>query len=287
MNDTRYIYEATAENFQSLVLENSRKGPVLVNYWAPWAGPCLKLWPVLAKLAEEYCGKFLLVNLNTDQQRQLARDQGVNSLPTLKVYRHQKVVDEVHGAESEARLRQLIDRYVGRPSDVQLGTAVRLHQEGQLAAAYALLDEAGAAEPANARIAITHAKLLMRDGDTIEAAERLRALPSTAREDPSVAILMAHLGFINEARQAPDATELEQALERDPADLGVRYQLSALRLLSDDYEGAMDELLEIVRRDRFFRDEVGRKGLMAIFALLGENDARVRRYRAALLGTIH
>ena len=93
MADSAFIFEATPDNFTQLVLDNSAKGPVLVNYWAPWAGPCLKLWPVLEQLARHYAGRFLLVNINTDTHKKLARDYGINSLPTLKMYRYGKVVD--------------------------------------------------------------------------------------------------------------------------------------------------------------------------------------------------
>jgi len=142
MTESAFIFEATADNFTQLVLDNSAKGPVLVNYWAPWAGPCLKLWPVLEQLARHYAGRFLLVNVNTDKHKSLARDYGINSLPTLKMYRHGKVVDEVHGAESEQSLRAFIDKHMARPSDRLLAKALRLYQQGDTTAALTLLAEA-------------------------------------------------------------------------------------------------------------------------------------------------
>ena len=104
MTEPTYVFDATADNFRALVLANSRKGPVVVNYWSPQAGPCRMLMPRLLRLAEEFRGRFLLVRLNTDDLGRLARDQGVTSIPTTKVYRHGKVVDTLHGAESEAGL---------------------------------------------------------------------------------------------------------------------------------------------------------------------------------------
>ena len=99
MSHSPYVFDATAENFRTLVLENSDKGPVLVNYWSPRAGPCLMLMPRLIRLVTEFGGSFLLVMLNTDDLGRLAREHGVNSLPTIKIFRRGKVVDTLHGAE--------------------------------------------------------------------------------------------------------------------------------------------------------------------------------------------
>src|SRR5512139_2547329 len=110
MANSPYVFDATAENFPRLVLENSDKGPVLVNFWSPRAGPCLMLMPRLVRLAQEFGGRFLLVMLNTDELGRLAREQGVVSLPTVKVYRHGRAVDTLHGAESDEVLRRFIDK---------------------------------------------------------------------------------------------------------------------------------------------------------------------------------
>ena len=101
MTATAHIFEGTRENFQELVVENSARGPVLVHFWADWAGPCHRLFPVLADLAREYGGRFLLVNLNTGAQAAVAREYGVNSVPTLKLFRGGEVVDTVHGYRPE------------------------------------------------------------------------------------------------------------------------------------------------------------------------------------------
>lgn len=103
-----YVFDATAANFPTLVLENSDKGPVLVNYWSPHAAPCLVLIPRLVRLATEFGGRFLLVMLNADELGRLAREHGVNSLPTIKMFRHGKAVDTLHGAELETILREFI-----------------------------------------------------------------------------------------------------------------------------------------------------------------------------------
>ena len=282
MADPAFIFEATPDNFKQLVLDNSAKGPVLVNYWAPWAGPCLKLWPVLDQLARHYGGRFLLVNINTDTHKALARDNGINSLPTLKMYRHGKVVDEVHGAESEQSLRAFIDKHIARPSDRLLAKALGLHQQGDTAAALTLLAEAAQDDPDNARLPLTHAKLLLREQRHADVLALIEALPKAVQDQAEFTNLYAHAGFLAAAAEAPTAEQLQARIAQDGGDLPARYQLSALALVNDAYEPALEQLLEIVRRDRGFMNDIGRRGMTAIFALLGREHELSQRYRVLL-----
>jgi putative thioredoxin len=278
----RYLFDATAENFRTLVLENSDKGPVLVNYWSPRAAPCLMLRPRLIRLATEFGGRFLLVMLNTDVLGRLAREHGVTSIPTVKVFRHGRVIDTLYGAESENALRDFITRHVVSEAETRLAAAIEAQQRGDLDTAVSRAAEAALAEPDDPRLALELAKLLMQQGRYAQADDLLHALPPPWRRQPGIRDFAAHVSFVRTAREAPPAAVLEQAIAANPDDLEARYRLSALRLTQDDYEGAMAQLLEIARRDDGYRDHIGRDGLRAIFALLGENDERVRRYRAVL-----
>ena len=100
MTDLKHVIDATGENFHQLVIANSAKGTVLVNYWTPNAGPCFKLWQVLESLSQDYQGRFLLVNVNTDTQKSLARENGITSVPTIKIYQRGTVVESIYGAQS-------------------------------------------------------------------------------------------------------------------------------------------------------------------------------------------
>lgn len=287
MANSPYVFDVTAESFPRLVLENSAKGPVLVNYWSPRAGPCMMLMPRLVRLAGEFGGRFLLVMLNTDELGALARSHGVVSLPTVKVFRNGKVVDTLHGAESEGVLREFIRKQLPDTSDTLLHRALETHARGDTASAVRLVAEAALANPQDTRIPLDLAKLLVLQGRYAQAHDLLQALPAEARDTPDLRRLAAHIGFLRAARDAPPAAELEQAIAANPDNLEARYQLGAVKLVASDYDTAMQQLLEIAQRDRGFRNDAGRNGLLALFDLLGDEDERVVRYRALLQETMH
>ena len=287
MGNSPYVYDATAENFRSLVLENSDKGPVLVNYWSPRAGPCLILMPRLVRLATEFGGRFLLVMLNTDDLGQLAREHGVTSIPTVKVFRCGQAIDTLHGAESEVGLREFIAKHVTRESDVKYSAAIQAYQRGDLDTAVTQAAEAALAEPDNPRLAVDLVKLLVLQQRYSQADDLLKSLPAESRELPEVRYLGAHVNLIRVAQEAPPRETLENVVKQNPDDLETRYRLGAVRMTQDDYEGAMEQLLEIACRDNSFQQGAGRNGLQAIFAMLGEDDMRVQRYRALLHKALH
>ena len=287
MNASPYVFDATADNFRNLVLENSDKGPVLVSYWSPRAGPSLMLMPRLIRLATEFGGRFLLVMLNTDDLGRLAHDYGVTSIPTIKMFRRGQVVDTLHGAESEGVLRAFILKHVAREVDAKYTTVIQAYQRGDLDKALTQAAEAALAEPDNPRLAVDLVKLLVLQQRYTQADLLMKSLPAVIRERLEVRNLAAHVNFIRIAQEAPPSEKLVTAIAENADDLEARYCLSAVMMIRDDYEGAMQQLLEIVRRDQAFRDHAGRNGLLAIFDLLGENDERVQRFRIMLHQAMH
>lgn len=287
MMERHYIYQGTQENFTTLVLENSNKGPVLVNFWAEWAGPCHRLFPSLARLAREYAGRFLLVNINTDQQATIARQYGVKSLPVVKVFRGGEVREEVHGYQPEAELRRVINRYLVRASDERIAVAVRLYKTGAIEQSLSLLAQAALADPENPRIPTILSKLLMAQRRYDEAESLLRALPPESRTQSEISHLLAHLEFIQVARRAADKDILETRLASNPGDSQSRYELAAVAVVRDDYEAAMENLLELIRRDRAFGEDAARKGMLALFEVLKSHKDLVENYRARLFNILH
>jgi len=282
-----HVLEATAATFRDLVLENSARGPVLVHFWAEWAGPCHRLFPVLAGLAREYGGRFLLVNLNTDAHGAVAREHGVTSLPTVKLFRHGQVVETVHGYQPEGEWRRLIDRHVGHDVNPAIAEAVRLYRAGQVEEALARLARAALDAPEDPGPPLTLGRLLIARGRLDEADTVLGGLPEAVRRGEEVSRLLAHLAILRTARDAAPREDLEARIGANPADLEARLTLAALALVTDDYVGALDQLIEVLRLDRGFRDGLARSSTLAVLSLLGDQDALADRYRRQLASILN
>ncbi len=282
-----YVFDASAENFNRLVLENSHKGPVLVHFWTPKAGPCFILMPRLVKLATEYGGKFLLVMLNADELPELARRFSVNSVPTVKFFWRGEVAHTIHGADPDSSFRAVLDRFIAGDANRAHALGVAAWQSGNVQQARMLLANAAMAEPENLAIPRDLAKLLWSEGDSEHALKLLESLPPEARSEPDIAHLIAHLTLVETARQAPPLTQLNEQLARQPESLEARYQRASILLTQDDYPGAMADLLFIARTDRTYRHDIGRTSLLALFDLLGSTHPLTRQYRQALSESLH
>ncbi len=282
-----HVFDASAENFNRLVLENSHKGPVLVHFWTPKAGPCFILMPRLVKLAAEYGGKFLLVMLNADELPELARRFSVNSVPTVKFFWRGEVAHTIHGADPDSSFRAVLDRFIAGDAHRAHAQGVAAWQAGNMAQARMLLANAAMAEPDNLAIPRDLAKLLWAEGDGEQALKLLDSLPPEARTTPDIAHLYAHLSLAETARQAPPLGELDARLAIQPDDLDTHYQRAAQLLAADAFADAMDELLWITRTDRSYRHDLGRTSLLALFDLLGSAHPLTRQYRQALSESLH
>jgi putative thioredoxin len=287
MVQAQYIFEGTQQNFHDLVVQNSHRGPVMVNFWAAYAGPCLRLYPILEKLVTTYGGRFILVNVDVEKERALAQEHGITSLPHVKLFRAGRVVDTVRSYQSEGDFRRMVERHLARESDRGMLAALQTYQGGEREKALQQLAELAMADPENLRIPVTLAKLLTTEGRHAQAYDLLNALPRPAKQDPAVTLLLAHLGFLRIAAEVSDADDLAQAVIARPDDLDSRYRLAAVRLVGDRYEEALEQLMAILEQDRTFRDDAARRGLLAIFQILGETHPLTERYRRALFNALH
>jgi putative thioredoxin len=277
-----FVFDATRENVAQLVLGNSERGLVLVHFWSPKAGPCMILMPRLVRLAGEYGGRFLLVMVNTDELGAFARQWGVTSVPTVKFFRRGQVVHTIHGAESDAVFRQAIEPHLARPSDRVHAEAVALFQQGEVERAFSLLAQAALDDPDNPRLPVDLAKLMMLNGEAGRAYDFLNTLPPGVADREQVAALLAHLTLMLAAEGGPDEATLAEQIRSAPADLEARLQLAAHRLLADNYTEALDQLLEIARRDRGFRQDIGRRAVLAVLAMPALPPELASEYRPRL-----
>jgi putative thioredoxin len=279
MSDSAYIFDVDAGNFADIVVQNSQQVPVLVDFWAEWCGPCQSLMPLLAKLAEEFQGKFILAKVNSDQQQELAAQFGVRSLPTVMVFRHGEMVDQFMGALPESDIRKLLAKHIARESDAMLEKALEILAAGDVDTALQMMRDAAASDPENFTIHKTYARVLIETGNPDDAAAVLKALPADVRLEDDVKALEASLEFIDIASAHPDVKLLLANIEKDAADCESRYALAAHKLLHGDMDGAMEQLFEVMKRDRAFHDDAGHKGLLRVFELLGNQGELVSKYR--------
>ncbi|MDH5483840.1 MAG: tetratricopeptide repeat protein [Gammaproteobacteria bacterium] len=287
MSASNYVFDATPENFTDLVLGNSVRGPVMVNFWSAKAGPCLKLWPVLEKLVEEYAGRYLLINFNVDKYQEFARSElAITSVPTVKIFSNLQVVDAVYGAESENSFRVMINRHMPRPSDVVLKQIVDDYDQENSDSALAALKQLQQTDPDNPRIALVIIKLMFREGKYEALQKYVKALSLETRKNEEVIHLLTMSHFLIAARQAPDKVELERALSLAEDDLELNYQLSALHLVNDDYVPAMELLLKIIRLERNFRDDIALKGMVSILNIIGSQETIAREYRQKMMDAV-
>jgi len=277
-----HILEGTADNFDRLVLENSRRGLVLVDFWAPWVGPSLRQREMLIDLAERYQGRFLLVSVNTDEQKPLAERFGVRSLPSFKLFQGGELVAEYHGVQPEADYPRIIEQYVQKAVDPVSREAIAAWQAGDTDTALQRLAEAAVENPLNLGYPALMAKILMRQERYLDAHALLSALPPEAQDAPEIRPLLAHLDFIVTARESDSRENLEAALEQAPDDPDLRYRLAATALIGDDIETALERLLALARSHPGYRNGIARKGMRAVLDRLDPADQRVARYRREL-----
>ncbi|HEY9198656.1 MAG TPA: thioredoxin [Gammaproteobacteria bacterium] len=288
MADTPNVFDVTQAGYAQQVIENSRRVPVLVDFWADWCGPCKMQLPVLLKLAEEYQGKFLLAKIDTDAERGLANLHNIRSIPTMKLFRDGEVVEEILGAQTESTLRTLLDKYVARASDSVREQAAQLAASGDTDAALALLRETAKNDPDNPRAQLDYVGTAMQAGLIAEAEQALETMPRDIRDSAEMRRYAALLDFAKRVGGgAPARVDLEQRIAQNADDLEARDLLAARLALSGDAEGALEQYLEVLRRDRRYRDEAGRKGLLAVFELLGNSGPLVNRYRSQMFNLLH
>lgn len=284
MADSPYIIDVTAENFSEVVLTGSAKQPVMVDFWADWCQPCQTLMPVLSKMAEQGQGQFILAKVNSDQNQDLATQFGVRSLPTVKLFKNGEPVDEFLGALPESQIQAFIDQHIDRESDSIHARAMQALQENDQKTALTLLQEANSIDPGRSKIVVDLAKLLAATDNSDEALSLLNSLPREARESTDVAALLARLEFAGNAESLPDIGTL--MADAANGNLDAKLQLSNKLIAEGDYKAAMNQLLEIMQKDRKFKDDIGRTTLLKVFDMLGA-DPLVDQYRRKMFNLLY
>jgi putative thioredoxin len=278
---------ATDSNFTETVVEASAARPVLVDFWAPWCGPCRTLMPMLDRIADDYAGRFTLAKVNTDEQPGTATHFGIRSIPTVMLFHDGRAVGQFVGVQPEQAIRALLDRYVGHEDAGALEEARQHVRRGDLAAAALTLEHALAGRPDDAGLLAELAAVQIALRDPAAARATLGRVASLEPGHKRLRPLEAQAAFVEAAIARPDAMGLRAALERDPADLAARHALAAHHALAGDYATALGEWLELMRRDRSFDDDRARRSLLMAFEVLGEGHELVASYRRKMASLLH
>ena len=282
-----FAKDVQSADFDQIVIEGSKEVPVLVDFWAPWCGPCRALTPTLDKLADQYQGRFLLVKVNSDDNPELSQRYNIRSIPNVKAFVDGELVDEFLGALPESAVRQFIERLLPTPGELMRREAIAKARAGAVPAALEILARAASLEPRNDAIQVDRIALLFESDEVQQARELADQLSPLATQDARARQVLARLRLADEGAGADDEGALEARIRSNPDDAEARLALAKLYVKQQRYEPALDQLLEITRRDRRFGDDIGRKSVLAIFDLLGNDNEIVSRYRRQLAAALH
>ena len=282
-----YVKDSSLATFTADVLDASREVPVIVDFWAPWCGPCKQLGPALEKIVNEAKGAVRLVKINIDENQEIARQLRIQSIPTVYAFRNGQPVDGFMGAIPESQIRTFVQQLTG-------GEAGHDHSEEVLAAAEEAMaggDVGGAAqayghvlqdEPGHPQAVAGLARCYLKTGDIDRARKTLGLVRPDGANDEAIRTIDAELKLREQAQSVGDALDIVARVERDPNDHQARYDLALAFDAKGDREGAIRELLEIVRRDRKWNDEAARKHLVTLFDAMGPTDPRTLDARRRL-----
>jgi putative thioredoxin len=279
-----YALDVGLADFAQQVIEESRQRPVVVDFWAPWCGPCRTLKPVLEKLADEFGGKFLLAKVNADENQALSGRYGVRGIPAVKAFVGGQVVDEFSGALPEGAVREWLQKLMPSPADALRVRAQQLFADGDPATALNLLAQASQLDPKNENVRIDAAEILLAQGEQDETRRLLDSLGPDSLRDDRVMQLRARINLA----AGPDTDEqiLLDRIARNAHDLAAWLDLARAHLARHDYARGMDALLEIIRRDRNYQDDIARKTLLDVFNLLA-GQPLVSEYRRKLASALN
>lgn len=270
------MIDITTENFEAEVIQASMSLPVLVDFWAPWCGPCKALGPILEKLETAYEGRFVLAKINSDEQQELAGAFGIRSIPTCVLMMGGKPVDGFMGALPEGKLREFLDKHLPGEGQLQAQAVAEEAQEhlesGDIDSAIARMDKALQADPANDELRYDYVKLLIGTGHLDEAAAVLA--PGLARipvplQFEALQQWLNALEFVaGDPRGQWPLEKFEELISANKRDFGARFAKARMLMAANEWVAAMDELLEIIMRDKKWDEEAPRKTFVAILELL-------------------
>ena len=276
MPATHAPLDVTDATFAADVVEASRSKPVVVDFWAPWCGPCRVLGPVIEKVAAEHGGEVILAKLNTDENPRTATQFRIQGIPAVKAFRNGMMVAEFTGSAPETQVRAFFQKLVPSPVERAAKEAAELAASDP-AAAEARFREVLAKAPGNADGIVGLAGILIARGDRDEAETLLERAPTDRR-----AKVMKHRIFLDGFAERHSGDDLRGAAVANPKDARARYRWGVMLAAGAQFEPALDELLESVRLERTMGEGAARKAALAVFDILGLDSPVTKEYQRRL-----
>ncbi len=285
------MLDTTQENFSRDVIDASHEAPVLVDFWAPWCGPCRTLSPLLASIETEFKGRLKVVKVNVDENQELSARFGVRSIPFVVAFVAGKAVDSFVGVLPAGSLRDFVGRLLPDPAETQRRKAAALLQAGDAAGAARALRAALALDPDRDATRIDLARLLLEHstgpGRLDEVSACLAGVSASGKLESTWLALNARLHSESRAAELPAVEVLQQRIAASPGDLQARLDLADALLARQEYEPALEQLLAIVERDRAFGDDIGRRRMLSVFDLAAGQPQVVSSYRRRLSAVLN
>ncbi len=270
------VTDVTTETFMADVMEESKKRPVLVDFWAPWCGPCKTLGPVLEKAVKATKGKVKLVKMNIDDHPVIPGKLGIQSIPTVYAFVNGQPVDGFMGALPEGQVKGFIERLMGGPADADmeqvLASAESALAEGDLAAAAEIFAAVLGEEPDNVKALSGLVRTQVQAGALAQAKATLATAPADKASDPLIAAARAAVDLAEQAQSLGDFATLQAKVDVDPNDHQSRFDLALALNAKGKREDALIHLLDIVKRDRAWNEDGARKQLVQLFEAWGPTD---------------
>jgi putative thioredoxin len=283
---SEHIVHVTMANAKQILIDESFQRPVLIDFWADWCEPCKSLMPMLEKIANEYAGQFVLAKVNCDDEPHIAQQFGVRSLPTVMLMKDGQPADGFVGAQTETAVRNLLEKFLPKPWDLQLEQARAAIEAGDYGAALALLRNAYEESRKRADIGMELAAVLIALKRFDEAGAQLEAI-KLADRDQRYQQLLAQIQLQRDAAKTPEIRQLEAALKQTPDNLATAYQLALQYNQNQQHREALDLLVDILRRDKQFHDGGAKKTLLDIIAVLGNADPLAKEYQRKLFSLMY
>ncbi len=283
------VKDTTAATFRQDVLTESTRQPVLVDFWAPWCGPCKQLDPILKKVVQAAAGKVKLVKMNIDEHPQIAGQLGIKSIPAVVAFQRGQPVDGFAGALPESQVKGFVERLIGPISgaaDELIAQAEEALAAKQIEAALEGFHAALEIEPQNPKAIAGLARSLLEAGDIEGAKALLAEVPVTPQDGPELVAARAALALAEQAAEVGAFGPLEEKVKANPLDHQARFDLAVAYNAGGKREEAADALLEIIRRDRTWNDDGARKQLLQFFEAWGPVEPDTIAARRKLSGLL-